>query len=90
MLQAEDYKKLVTEIITKQIDILGPDMAVRRAKNVAGLEVRDDGTVVAIQGDPDTVLRELVDQYITLSGQIVKNILGPIFAKYPDVKFDLK
>jgi len=82
----EDYKKLITEIINKQADLLGPDIAVRKANNVEGLKVSDEGTIQSIKGQPEEILQKLVDEYISLSGAIVKNILGPVFAKYPDIK----
>ena len=86
----EDYKNLISEIIKKQIDILGPEIAVRRAKNVEGIETDDDGHVTGIKGDPEVVLQKLVEEYISLSGQIVKNILNPVFEKYPEIKLQLK
>ena len=85
----EDYKNLITEIIKKQMDILGPEMALSRASNVKGLKVDSTGQVAEIDGDPQTVLQSLIDVYIALSGQIVKNILSPVFAKYPTIKLDL-
>lgn len=85
----EDYKALMTEIVSKQIVILGPDIAVLKAKNVKELSVSDDGTVTAINGDPQATLQRLIDEYIALSGQIVKNILGPLFAKYPSIKVQI-
>ena len=85
----ENYKNLISEIIRKQIDILGPDIAVRKAKNVAGLSVNDDGSVGGLSGDAQAVLQSLVSEYISLSGEIVKNILGPVFAKYPEIKLNL-
>lgn len=86
----QDYQKLISEIVRKQTDILGPDIAIKRAKKVSGIEISDQGDVTAIVGDPQAVLQKLVDEYITLSGDIVKNILGPVFAKYPEIKLDLK
>lgn len=86
----EEYKNLITEIVRKQMDILGPEMAVRKAGNVAGLSVNEDGSVKTISGDPQAVLQNLVNEYILLSGEIVKNILGPVFAKYPDIKLNFK
>ncbi len=86
---SEDYQKLITEIIRKQTDILGPDIALRKAKNVLGLKVNDAGEVQKIEGDPQSVLQKLVEEYISLSGQIVKNILGPVFAKYPEIKLKI-
>lgn len=82
----EQYKALLSEIIAKQIVILGPAIAVMKARNVSGLTVSDDGTVEEISGDPEVALQQLIDQYVELSGQIVKNALGTIFEKYPDVK----
>lgn len=84
-----NYQDLISEIIQKQIDILGPEMAVRKAKNVAGLSVGDDGRVLSVTGDAAAVLQNLVDQYIALSGEIVKNILNPVFMKYPEIKVNL-
>lgn len=89
MSDQENYKNLISEIIHKQMDILGPEIAVRKAKNVAGLSVGDDGSVGGLSGDAQTILQNLVSEYISLSGEIVKNILGPVFAKYPDIKLNL-
>ena len=79
------YTTLITEVIQKQSVILGPEIALLKARSVPGLTVADDGTVTDIQGDPKQVLQQLVDRYVELSGLIVKNALGSIFAKYPDI-----
>lgn len=76
----------MSEIIAKQSVILGPDMAVMRAKKVEGIEVSVSGEITEINGDPAEALRRLIDTYVELSGQIVKNALGPIFMKYPEIK----
>ena len=86
----EDYKKLITEIVHKQMDILGPEIAIKRARNVSGIEISEQGDVTAIGADPQAILQKLVNEYVTLSGDIVKNILGPVLAKYPEIKLDLK
>lgn len=88
--QTEDYKNLISEIIRKQIDVLGADIAVQKASRVQGLKITDQGEVLDISGDPAEILRKLVDEYISLSGEIVKNILNPVFAKYPEIKLDFK
>ena len=90
MTETTDYNKLISEIVKNQIDILGPDMAVRKAKSIAGLVINEKGEVESLDGDPQQILQQLVDQYIALSGAIVKNVLGPVFAKYPTIKLDLK
>lgn len=88
MEQEEQYKSVMSEIITKQSVILGPDMAIMRAKKVSGIEVDEKGVVVSVSGDPADALKRLIDTYVELSGQIVRNALGPIFTKYPEIKQD--
>ena len=90
MQDSEDYKKLISEIVHKQIDILGPDMAVRKANNVPGLSISAEGEVQSVSGDPQEILQKLVNEYVALSGEIVKNILSPVLAKYPEIKLELK
>lgn len=86
MEQTEQYKLVMSEIIAKQSVILGPDMAIARAKKVSGVEIGDNGEVVSISGDSAEALKRLIDTYVELSGQIVKNALGPIFTKYPGIE----
>ncbi|OIP64526.1 MAG: hypothetical protein COV32_00085 [Candidatus Yonathbacteria bacterium CG10_big_fil_rev_8_21_14_0_10_43_136] len=86
MEQAEQYKAVMAEIIAKQSIILGPDMAIARAKKVSGIGVNEKGEITEVSGDPAEALKNLIDTYVELSGQIVKNALGPIFTKYPDIK----
>ncbi len=82
----EDYQNLLSEIIKKQIVILGPDIALVKARNVAGLEVADDGSVTKISGDPKEALQKLIDEYVSLSGLIVKKTMEPLLQKYPALK----
>lgn len=84
--EKQQYQGLITDIIAKQSVILGPQIAVLKARNVSNLVVDDNGIVTEIKGDPTTVLQKLIDEYVELSGQIVKNALGSIFAKYPTIK----
>jgi hypothetical protein len=82
----DDYKQMLTEIIKKQIIILGPQMAVIKARNVLGLTVSDEGVVTEISGPEQTVLQNLIDEYVALSGEIVKNAVSSIFEKYPSIQ----
>lgn len=88
MNQIDQYKLVMSEIIAKQIVILGPDVAVLRARKVPEISLSEDweGKVLDIKGDPDEVLNKLIDTYVELSGEIVTNALGTIFTKYPSVK----
>lgn len=86
MEQKEPYEALMSEIIAKQAVILGPDIAVLKARNVANIVIDDNGKVTEIKGDPQAALKNLVNQYVELSGLIVKNALSSIFAKYPNIE----
>lgn len=82
------YTALISEIIKKQSLILGPEIAVLKARSVSGLMVDNDGKVTGVGDNPKETLQNLVDQYVELSGLIVKNALGSIFAKYPDLNIN--
>jgi hypothetical protein len=78
-----DYKKLLTEVIQKQMVILGPSITLAKARNVKGLTVADDGTVVNMDGQPQELIQGLIDQFVQLSGLIVKKTMEPLLSMYP-------
>jgi hypothetical protein len=78
-MEKEQYISLINEIIQKQSIILGPQIAILKARAADGLRVGDDGKVTDITGDPSECLHKLIDHYVELSGQIVRNALIPIF-----------
>lgn len=82
----EDYRKLITEVVQKQIVILGPDIAIMKAKNISELTVTEDGTITEIKGDPQSALQRLIDEYVSLSGLIIKKAMEPLLQKYPSVR----
>lgn len=84
----DQYAALISEIIAKQSVILGPQIAILKARNVPGLTIDDSGKVTDIQGDAQEKIQKLVDSYVELSGQIVKNALGSVFAKYPTLNIN--
>jgi hypothetical protein len=86
----EDYKSMLTEIIKKQIVILGPQIAVLKARNVSGLTVTDDGVVTSVDGAESIVLQRLIDEYVSLSGEIVRNAVDSVFKKYPSIQTNPK
>lgn len=81
---SQDYKKLLTQVIQKQMVILGPTITLAKARNVKGLTVADDGTVVNIVGQPQELIQGLIDQFVQLSGLIVKKTMEPLLSAYPD------
>ncbi|MBU1017199.1 MAG: hypothetical protein ABIJ36_01440 [Patescibacteria group bacterium] len=80
-----DYKKAITEIVQKQIVVLGPDIAILKAKNIEGLEVNDKGEATGFKGNPKEILQGIVDEYLSLSGLVFRNVLAPILKKYPEI-----
>lgn len=80
----QDYKKLLTEVIQKQMVILGPSITLAKARNVKGLTVADDGTVTDMQGPAQELIQGLIDQFVQLSGLIVKKTMEPLLSVYPD------
>lgn len=86
MEEKKRYKALMSEVIAKQAIILGPEIAVLKARNVSGITVDDNGIVTDVTGNnPSQILKKLVDEYISLSGEIVRNVMKPIFDKYPEI-----
>lgn len=83
--QAE-YKKMLTDLIQKQMVVLGPNIALDKARKVAGLKISDDGSVVEVSGDLQMVLKGVANEYMNLSGQIAQMTLNSLLEKYPDVK----
>ena len=88
MTEKEQYIALISEIIKKQSVILGPEISILKARSVPGLMVDNDGKVTGVGDNPKDTLQSLVDRYVELSGLIVKNALGSIFAKYPDININ--
>ena len=78
----------MSDIIKKQIVILGPQIAILKARNVAGLHVSDAGDVTGIDGNPQEALQILIDEYVSLSGLIVKKAMEPLLSKYPEIKIE--
>lgn len=75
-----DYKTLLTQVIQKQMVILGPTITLAKARNVKGLTVDDNGIVTAINGQPQLLIQELIDQFVQLSGLIVKKTMEPLLS----------
>ena len=84
---AQDYPKLLTEVLQKQIIILGPEITLLKARNVSGLTVADSGQVTAITGDPKETAIKLLEQFRELSPLLVKKtmkqLLSAIISSYP-------
>ncbi|MDO8269370.1 MAG: hypothetical protein Q7T54_01720 [Candidatus Levybacteria bacterium] len=78
-----DYKKLFSQLVKKQILVLGPDITLAKVRNVEGLTVDNNGEVMDIKGDPQVLLQGLINQFVELSGMIVKKTMESILTSYP-------
>ena len=74
----QDYKQLLTEVIKKQLAILGPAITLAKARAVPGLIIADDGIVTDISGNPQEIAQKLIDQFVALSGEIVRKTMEPL------------
>jgi len=81
----KEAKSIISDVVKKQMVILGPDIAILKARNVTGLLLSDDGKVEEITGNASEVLKELINEYISLSGLIVRKTMEPLLQKYPDL-----
>ncbi len=84
---ATDYKKLLTDVLQKQMIILGPTIVLAKARHVDGLDVTDDGQVKGIKGDPHATSIRLLEEFRELSPLLVKKTMKPllsvVLASYP-------
>lgn len=86
MAQLEDYRSLISDLVRKQMVMLGPNLVISKARQIPGLTVADDGTVSELGGDPAETLQKVVDVFMELSGKIAKMTLDTLLEKYPEVK----
>lgn len=82
----EEYKALLSDLIKKQMVMLGPNLVLSKARQVAGLEVSDEGMVEAISGNPKATLEKLANIFMELSGNIARMTLNALLEKYPSIK----
>lgn len=81
-----DYQNLLSDLIKKQMVMLGPSVAISQARKVVSLTVSETGDVIAISGEAQAALNQLVTEYMNLSGQIAQTTLQSLLEKYPEIK----
>lgn len=82
----EQYKAVLSDLIQKQMIILGPSVALGTAKKVVALTIAADGKVTEISGDPISAIKQIAQAYMNLSGQIAQNTLDSILEQHPEIK----
>lgn len=78
----KQYLFLLTEIIAKEAVIFGLDVALYKAKN-AGVVLDANNNAIALKGEGREIVKKLIAEFVNLSGTRAKDVLLPIFAKYP-------
>lgn len=73
-----DYKKILTEILHKQILILGGQLTLMKARKVEGLTIDDTGTVTNATGDLPTVTTHFLNEFRDLSKNLVQATMQPL------------
>ena len=86
MSEQEDYQSLMSDLVRKQMVMLGPQVALSKARTVGALTIGEDGQVTAISGDPHSALEQLAGEYMKLSGQIATTTLQSLLEQYPVIK----
>ena len=86
MAEQPEYQKMLTDLIQKQMVVLGPNIALDKARKVPGLKIADDGEVLEISGDQQMVVKGVANEYMALSGQIAQMTLNSLLEKYPQMK----
>jgi len=60
---AQEYKNLLTEVIKKQITILGPDITLAKVRKTKGISIDDTGTVTGLSAEPAEITKQLTEQF---------------------------
>ena len=87
---AQDFQKLLTEAIRKQMIILGPQITLVKAHNVPGMTVSDDGTVVSLSGNPSDVVTQFLEQFREISAPLLKKTMKPLLSTVGTTVTDAK
>lgn len=75
---ATDYQKVLTEVLQKQIVILGPTITLIKARNVEGVNIDDSGRVISLDGDGHALSVKVLEQFRELSPLLVKKTMAPL------------
>jgi|ERR1700722_1820584 len=77
---AQLYQKLLNDAIRRQITILGRHIVLMKVRNIPGVTVSDDGTVLGMSGKPENVALLFIEQFRELSSPLVKKTMQPLLS----------
>lgn len=84
--QNEIFLRVATEFIQNQMVVLGNHIALDLATKVTGIKVSEQGEVLSFSADANLVLKNLLEEYEKLSGEVAKSSFYKILEKYPELK----
>ena len=76
----DEHKIIISQLIKKQMEMVGPAIALSIAKKVPTIKVADNGEVLEVSGDSKAALEQLANAYIEFSGEISKLILKSLLS----------
>ncbi len=79
------YRDLLTNVLKKQVILLGPEITLLKARNIKDLKIDDDFNVLNISNPPSETARELINQFLELSGFILEKTMESALAEYPQL-----
>lgn len=83
---SQPYKQIIKDMLIELNQALDPHVVVKVARKVQGLKISDTLEVEALDGDPQTIVQGLVDEFVGLSNQVVVRTLQPLLKQCPWIK----
>ena len=84
------YEDLIMAIVKMQGKVIGLGIALHLARGVLGLEISEDGVAATYDGDPVTILENLVERYRKVERDVAitlaKKAIEPLIKESPDLK----
>ena len=77
---AQLYQKLLNDAIRKQVIILGRQIVLMKVRNISGVTVSDDGTILGMSGKPEDIVTRFVEEFRELSSPLVKKTMQPLLS----------
>lgn len=81
----QEYRKLLSEAIQKQIVLLGPSITLAKARSIHGMKISNDGTVTSFSGDRKEISDGLIEKFSELS-----ILIGSKMKAYLDKDMEVK
>lgn len=75
MSKTQDYKAIISEYIKKQMIILGPVVAVEKARKLNMIKLKEDGNVTQINGDGEEIMTMVESEFEGMIGSVAHTVL---------------